>query len=57
VSDPTTTDDSLADPETESLIIEDDDAVKVPDEERAVPEDANSYVPESEGFNEDGGKP
>jgi hypothetical protein len=57
VSDPTTTDDSLADPGTESLIIEDDDAVKVPDEERAVPEDANSYVPESERFNEDGGKP
>lgn len=56
MSDPTTTDDALADPETETLIIE-DEAVEVPDEDRVVPEDANTYVPEDAGFNEDGGKP
>jgi len=39
------TDERLADPEAEGLI---DEADRVPDEERVVPEDVNDYVADDE---------
>jgi hypothetical protein len=42
---PRATDDRLVDVDVESLI-EEEDELDVPDDERVVPEDVNEYVPE-----------
>jgi hypothetical protein len=44
---PRATDDRLVDVDVESLI-EEEDELDVPDDERVVPEDVNEYVPEPE---------